>query len=489
MPNRVTYTFSLNDQYTRDARRVTKSTRAFRASMRGLGKTALTTGRVVKRAFVGMKAAAVGLQSSMAPLLAGLAGVAGVLKFFSLGLGFQDSIADLSSITKSTGADLEFLKEESLRLGKVTKTASADVATAFKLVASAKSELLQDPKALSQITEQVLLLKNATGIELSDAANIALESMNQFGLGASEASRVVNVLAAASQVGAAEVSDIGPAVINSGTAAKLAGVGFEELNAGIQVLAKNGLKGQRAGTGLQGAILKLDAALPGGIKGAGGLAAAFQKLADANLDNAQLTKLFGLESIKAGSILKDNVPLIKDWTRQITGTNVAQEQANVRLSTMSARLRGLGVTIANAVIRTFERLSPVFEEVIGDMETFFDSITADDVKAFADGLRPVVQLMIDLASAAANVAEFMAPIGRLISASAAGLSDLGTLATGGTLTAANSASFKNAVRLEKQQTDINVNVNAPAGAVESVKSATTGKASGLNTGVNLQETG
>ena len=43
--------------------------------------------------------------------------------------------------------------------------------------------------------------------------------------------------------------------------------------------------------------------------------------------------------------------------------------------------------------------------------------------------------------------------------------------------------------MQKSQTDINVNLRAPSGVIESVKSKTTGSRSGLNMGVNMQATG
>ncbi len=242
--------------------------------MKAIGVSAQAAGVLVVSAFGMIKKALVSLSVTMAPLLAAFAGIAGVMKFFSVGTGFQDAIADLSSITKSTGKDLQFLQDESLRLAKKMNISAADVAEGFKLVASAKSELLEDTEALSTITEQILLLANASGEDLNTAANLVLRSMNQFGAEAHGAARFVNVLAASTEIGAAELRDLGPALINAGTAGQLAGISFEEMNAAMQVLAKGGLVGPRAGTGMQGAILKLNKILPGGIKGVGGLAAA-----------------------------------------------------------------------------------------------------------------------------------------------------------------------------------------------------------------------
>ncbi len=488
MPNKVTFSLVLRNKFSGPAKKVAKDTEKIRRKFRFLGPAARKAGRGVQGAFAGMKKAAVGFQASMAPLLAGLAGIAGVLKAFTVGADFEDALADLSSITGSTGKDLQFLADESLRLGKKTKTSSAEVANAFKLVASAKSELLKDPEALSKITEQVLLLSNATGIELSGAADVALTAMNQFGAGADEAGRFINVLAAGAKIGVSEVADTGEAVRKAGVAARLTGIDFEELNASIQVLAKNGEKGQIAGTGLKGVFLKLDASVNRNIRpSVVGLNKALENLGEMNLDNAQLTKLFGLESIRAGAILINNRKLVSQWTTELAGTNVAQEQAAVRLETTRAKMRGLGVTIANKVIKVFERLSPQFDNIIERMGKFIDSISADDVEGFAAGLSNIVSLMSQLASFTATVAGFLGPIFKLAGVSLSGLKDLGTLATGGSLTAANSASFKNATRLEKQEANVNIQLNAPAGAVASIKSQTSGKTSGLNVGVNMTE--
>jgi len=396
MPNRATYTFTLVDDFTRKAKQIAKQTRKVAAGMKAIGTSAQAAAALVASAFGMIKKALVSLSVSMAPLLAAFAGIAGVMKFFSVGTGFQDAIADLSSITKSTGKDLQFLQDESLRLGKKMSISSADVAEGFKLVASAKSDLLDDPEALSSITEQILLLANASGEDLNTSAQLVLRSMNQFGAEASEAARFVNVLAASTEVGAAELADLGPALINSGTAAQLTGVGFEEMNAAMQVLAKGGLVGPRAGTGMQGALLKLNEVLPGGIKGVGGLAAAFELLNEVGATPSEMMDLFGLESIKAGNIIKEDTRLLKFWIKEVTDNNVAQSQAEIRMAAVTKKAKGLGVIIENVLIRAFLALEPTFQGAIKDLKEFFSSISNKDIRDFAKDLKVVVEFMISL---------------------------------------------------------------------------------------------
>lgn len=486
MPNRVVYTFVVSDQFSRAARSISKRTREVTRDLKVVKRTARVASRGVVGAFASMKTAALGFQSSMAPMIAGFVGIAGAVKAFTVGAGFQDALADLSSITGSTGKELVFLRNESLRLGKAAKVGAAATAEAFKVVASAKSELLEDPAALSKVTEQVLLLKNATGLDLLSATEAVVESLNQFNAGADETARFVNVLAAGAKVGASEVRDTAAAIVQVGPVARRAGLDFEQVNSAIQVLAKGGIKGSMAGRQLKGVLLSLESSANKRLRPSlVGINSALQSLQDLQLDNVQLTKLFGRENVAVGSILAEQAALVGKWGNELRGTNVAQDQANARLNTMSAKMRGLGVTISNKVIGVFDRLAPQFEEMADGFGKFLDSITAEDLDSITAGLQNMLGVVNSLASAAVALGPVFRAGANLASASAAGLSDIGTLLSGEGLNASNSASFKNAQRLERSRTDVNVTLNDPGSAVQSLQSTTTGKVSGLNVGVNM----
>ncbi len=492
MPNRVVYTFVFSDKFSRAARAITRATKQFAGAMRLLGRTARAAGRVVAGSFGLMKKAAIGLQTSMAPLIASFAGIAGAIKFFTVGAGFQDALADFSAITRTTGDDLKFVRDESLRLGKAARVNSAEVATAFKLVASAQSELLEDTDALSGVVENVLLLKNAAGetLELAGAASVLTKSLNAFNAPADQAGRFVNVLAAGAAIGASEILDIGAAMKEAGPAAQLTKTGFEETNAALQVLAKKGaVVGSQAGTKLRVVMTKLETSLRKDLRPSViGLEASLATLGPKLEDTTFLKKLFGEEALGAGLVLASNTDLLRKWTQEFTGTNVAQEQANIQLSTMSSRMRGLGVVVANKVIAMFERLTPQLEIMIEDFGKFLDTISPEDLAEFAEGLQVILASLIGIAKASAAAARFLGPViqagSNLATSAVAGVSDLGTLITGGELSATTSASFKNAQRIERSRTDINVNLNDPGNAVRATNFLTTGKVSGLKVGVN-----
>ncbi|MBR7492814.1 phage tail tape measure protein, partial [Klebsiella pneumoniae] len=86
-------------------------------------------------------------------------------------------------------------------------------------------------------------LAQAAGTTLPDATRTLALSLNQYGASAQEADRYINVLAAGAKYGSSEIVDTAAAIKNGGVAAAQAGVGFEQLNAAIQVLAEREIKG------------------------------------------------------------------------------------------------------------------------------------------------------------------------------------------------------------------------------------------------------
>ena len=510
MANKVVFSFHALDRFTGVSRKVNRSVSRMTRGIKGLKRHLGDTDRVAK-------GATRRISSGFTRMAAAAATFFGAREFFTAGTRFQDSLADLSAITGATGKDLSFLSDEAMRLARVSGVAQDQVAGAFKVVASAKSELLKDPKALSQITEQVLLLKNATGMELAGAAQTALDAMNQFGASAQEANRFVNVLAAGSKIGASEVNQTGEAILRAGVAAKLTGVNFEEMNAMVQVLAKNGLKASEAGTGLQGVLLKLENTgkrrfQPSIV----GVNQALKNLQEAQLSSKQMTKLFGLESIKAGGILINNADLVEQWTGKLKGTTVAQQQAGIRMNTFSFRMRKLGVLIKEFMIRAFLRLEPTLTKLAKKFGTWLSQLKPAQINSFVDGVVSLGEGLWVLIEAGRIVTQVFKEMGTAIGETLAQVSlgefdkiiasmvkrssfttgwNIGKKLLGGESTKTRNGVSNDLVSEEMppaaatSRTDVNVNMRAPEGVVESVKTTTRGNAPGMNVGVNMATAG
>ncbi|HKL22448.1 MAG TPA: phage tail tape measure protein, partial [Tichowtungia sp.] len=343
-----------------------------------------------------------GMGSQLAGLAAG-AGLAfgaftvlrsGISRSIERGREFESQLAGLEAITGITGASLEQLGDESLELSKKFGESASDIIEANKLVASQLAQKIdfgtdEGFRQLQQVTEQAIVLKNAAGIELAEAVNAVTSTINQFNLSAEESGRVINTLAAGAKFGAAEVADIASAFRDSGAAAESAAVGLETNNAAVQVLAANAIRGEKAGTALRNIFLRLQTAGEDlaelGIENvdlkANGLTETLRQLTPL-LDNAAgLQKIFGQEAFNAAAILINNADALEDLEEKVTGTNVAYEQAAVRLDTFDGATDKLSATIDSALIPAFTETGGAIVKVINATSTLIEN--------FAGGIRVI----------------------------------------------------------------------------------------------------
>lgn len=326
--------------------------------------------------------------SGLAGRIAGLAGVG-----FSLGAIIQTSrqysqaLSDLSSITGATGDRLRALDQAAQQMGRTTEYSASQAVEALKLMASAKPELLETADGLQKATNSALLLAQAGGSTLPDATRTLALSLNQFGAGAEQADRYINVLAAGAKFGASEINDTAAAIKNGGVAAAQAGIGFETLNAAIQVLASREIKGGEAGTALRNIILNLEKGTDKTLKpSVVGLSKALENLAGKNLSTAQAVKLFGVENINAASILTSNRSKLDELTKSLTGTQTAHEQAAVRVNNLNGDLMGLTSAFEGLIIK-------VGQSGNGPLRSGVQSIT-ESVNALADNFNTVASVAL-----------------------------------------------------------------------------------------------
>jgi TP901 family phage tail tape measure protein len=467
----ISYTIEAIDKFSATSKRIEKAVGRVDKKVERFSSRASRRFAKVGAAFAGVFTAAAGAR------------VLGVFK--NVGAGFEDQLADLSAITGATGKDLDILKGKAFDLGKEFATSGADVLEGFKLVGSAKAELLENIPALIETTKQVLLLKNAAGVDLASAAEITAQSLNIFSKGADQAGRFVNVLAAGAKEGASEVADTGQAMLIAGPIASKLGLSFESVNALLQGIAQGGIKGARAGTGLQAVLQRLSK--EGVDFSKIGLSDLFVRVGEVieGTGNAAdkatiIQRLFGLEHQKTGLTLTTQAKTIDKLTRRITGTNIAQEQANIRLNTFNARMRRLGAITEEKIVAAFIRLGPTIEGIVVKFGEFIEKIQPEDVEKFADSLASI-------ATALANISRLIGVGGKL--AALRGLDPLG-LGNVAERTGGIGESIGRGVRefftggKDKSAVDVNVTLSGNTGAVQDVKTNTTGNAS-LKVGQNM----
>ena len=277
----------------------------------------------------------------------------GVENLTGPGIGFEQLMADLSSITGIVGDELRDLGKVARQTGKESGLGAQQAANAFALLASQIQVDKIGMEGLKALQQNTITLSHAAGMSMNDAATALAGTINQFGLQATEANRVINILAAGSKYGAAEIVDLSQSFKVVGAAANAAGLTVEDTAGAIEVLSKNNLKGAEAGTALRNIMLKMQTVLGVDFR-KNSFSDALDALKPRLTDAAYLSKVFGMENIAAAQFLIKNSDAVAEMTAQVTATNVAQEQAAIRTDTVQQMMARCQARIDDLKIGFFE---------------------------------------------------------------------------------------------------------------------------------------
>ncbi|GAB3753993.1 phage tail tape measure protein [Spirosoma pomorum] len=271
---------------------------------------------------------------------------------------FDEAAADMSAVTGITGEGLDYLKQRAMETGPAFGKSAAEMMEAYKLLAAAKPELAENAEALASVTDQAIKLSKAGKIDLAEAAKLVAESLNQWGKGADNAAEYVNVLAAGSQEGSAEMNDLSSSLKYAGTVAAAAGISFTQTNAILQSLSIISIKGEQAGTGLRTMLVKLMSGARDTNPAIVGLDKALENLEKKNLSTSQMVKLFGQENLVTARHVITHREQIAQMTKNMTGTNEATTQAKTNMATLSETIKQGTATVTNYAVSWGEKLAP-----------------------------------------------------------------------------------------------------------------------------------
>lgn len=284
----------------------------------------------------------------------------------------ESSQAELKALTGLDDESIQWLTKQAEELsttmdksGLRIRQSSDEILQAYMLIGSKKPELLKDKEALNAVTIEAMRLAAAAKIDLKDAVTATTVSLNMYGESADQAARYVNVLAAGSKEGAADVSAQAASIKNAGVAASGAGVSIEQLQGTIQMLAEKGLEAEPAGTALRKFFLVLQTGPDETNPKIVGLQTALENLNKKSLTAAQIQTMFGEEAYSAATILIQNVDKVQKYTEAVTGTNIAMEQAAINSDTNQAKLAQLRNSIKEAGNDLMERLNPSLSLLTG----------------------------------------------------------------------------------------------------------------------------
>lgn len=340
-------------------------------SLDGLDGSAKRTSGGLAR--MGIVLGTVGFSAATSGALSLAAGVGAAVK---VAAGFEQSLANVGSVTGATTAEMALLRAEALAVGKDTSKSASESVEAFgELVKAGLS--VQD--VVGGAGRTVVQLAEATGKPVADMATLLSNSLNTFGLGADKAGAVADTLARAANASAIDVSDLGMSLSAVGPVAAQAGLTMDDFAAAMGLLGNNALKGSDAGTSLKTMLLSLAAPTDKarglmdqlGIKVydtegkmlpfrevLGSLQTAFAGM-DEESRNAFSKDIFGSDAIRASNILlKEGVEGWDKFGAAMGKAPTVADMSKARLATLNGQMEQLKGSLETGAIMLGEKFLP-----------------------------------------------------------------------------------------------------------------------------------
>lgn len=170
-----------------------------------------------------------------------------------VGSDFEAQMSRVKAISGATGEEFDQLRQQAIDLGADTAFSASQAAQGMENLAAAGFETNEIMSAMPGMLD----LAAASGEDLAASADIAASTLRGFGLEASEAGRVADVLAENANRTNSSVAETGEAMKYIAPLARAAGISMEETAAAIGIMANAGIQGSQAGTTLRGALSRL----------------------------------------------------------------------------------------------------------------------------------------------------------------------------------------------------------------------------------------
>ena len=149
--------------------------------------------------------------------------------------------------------DFEALRKQALQLGADTQFSAVQAAQSQENLARAGFKTNEIISAMPGLLDMAA----AEGMDLATGADIMASALRGFGLEASNAGRISNILAQTSAASNSSISGLGESLKYVAPLASGLGISIEETNAMLGKMADAGIKGSQGGTALRAALTRL----------------------------------------------------------------------------------------------------------------------------------------------------------------------------------------------------------------------------------------
>ncbi len=169
------------------------------------------------------------------------------------GAKFDEQMSKVAAVTGATGKEFEALRNQAKELGATTQFSASEAASGMEFLARAGFKT----KDIMSAMPGMLNLAAAGALDLGRAADITSNIMSGFGIKASEAGHVADVLAYASANANTNVEQLGEAMVYLAPVAQTMGWSLHESTAAVMALSDAGIQGAQAGAAFSTSLQRL----------------------------------------------------------------------------------------------------------------------------------------------------------------------------------------------------------------------------------------
>lgn len=353
----------------------------FEAGLRKMSSDLKSFGESAKQ--VGQKLAAMGVT-------AGIAIGAAVKRFAD----FDDQMRAFAGAAEASDAELATLTETAKRLGATTSFTAVQVASLMTELGRAGFTADE----VDKMTEAVLNLARATGTDATLSSGIMSATLRQFGLDASQATRVADAFTVAANKSFNSVEQLGEALTYAGPDAKRFNMSLEDTLAILGGLGNIGIQASNAGTVLR-RLLVLTGAEAEKLKdifgvtfldAAGNARPLVDVLGEVNEATkdlgtgeraAKLNEAFGLLGITAASAIGGMVGDIKSLQSSLENASGTAQKTAARMDAglggslrrILSSIEGVAISLGTSLEPVLKKIAAMIVEVVGKIKSWIDN--------------------------------------------------------------------------------------------------------------------
>lgn len=307
-----------------------------------------------------------------------------------------DFDASMSTVQANTGAsadEMNQLRQAAIDAGADTIYSATESADAINELGKAG---LSTSDILSGGLSGALNLAASDGMAVGDAAELMATTLKQFNLTGAESTQVADALAAGAGKAVGSAHDLGLALNQAGMVSHSFGISMQETTGTLAAFAESGMIGSDAGTSLKTMLISLanpstkasnlmqelginayDA--QGKFIGLSGLAGVLKdKLSGLSQEqrNQALATIFGTDAIRAANVLyEQGAEGIDDWTKAVSESGFAAEQAAARNNNLKGDLENLSGSFESLMISLGEGGQGPLRSLVQMLDTLVDGFS------------------------------------------------------------------------------------------------------------------